>query len=351
MTSLVGCGIIIKNFLKIEKKMKNKHKKILITILTITGILFSLSAYGESDEDTEKLIRAANQGYSSNATNRTFQELLYPVAKKNNTFSPNSSPVIYVSSDDIAAVDALSETQEDERGSFRRLYDWLKGSYNYVREKLEEVEDTTIGNSETTNRDYFMEPQVSWIWTDRYNPFLADKNEIKIMHYYTVPSRRSSNPFVFHATVGHEDVPFSLRGPVIIQHTDNFPWLKPKTLKGAGALIFFYPNVIEYEIRKYLQPQDIVKNQVDEITEGDYSIESYFNSREKIWNWIAKNIEPDSDKTQGWQKWFNSHHLPAETLASRKGVCRDYAHLEVYMQNYLYERTFDNPTLVPHPKE
>ncbi|MBL7131639.1 MAG: S8 family serine peptidase [Candidatus Omnitrophica bacterium] len=132
--------------------MKNRHKKVLIAILTITGILFSLSAYGESDEDTENLIRAANQCYSSGETSKTFQKLLYPVAEKNNIFSPNSSPVIYVSPDDISAIDALSETQKDERGLAKRFFNWAKEgakeAYDYVIGGLGEVKNIVIGREE-----------------------------------------------------------------------------------------------------------------------------------------------------------------------------------------------------------
>ena len=53
--------------------MKNKHKNILIAILTITGILFSFSAYGESDKFTEELISIAGQKSPSAGD---FQKLL-----------------------------------------------------------------------------------------------------------------------------------------------------------------------------------------------------------------------------------------------------------------------------------
>ncbi len=119
-----------------------KVKRIWSLTIAIAFLFSSIpfSAYGKSDEDTEELIRAANQGYSSGETNKTFQKLLYPVAEKNSAFSQNSSPVIYLSSDYVAPIYALAETEEDERGRFRRLYDWLKECHNKMKFPTEERE-------------------------------------------------------------------------------------------------------------------------------------------------------------------------------------------------------------------
>lgn len=46
--------------------------------------------------------------------------------------------------------------------------------------------------------------------------------------------------------------------------------------------------ILYREIKKSLQSQDIVEKQVDEITANNYSVENYFNNREKIRDWIVK---------------------------------------------------------------
>ena len=61
----------------------------------------------------------------------------------------------------------------------------------------------------------------------------------------------------------------------------------------------------------------------------------------------SENIEYDYEK---YEKKWSSIFTPAETLSKRKRVCNDSG-LEAYMQNYLYKRTFSDPTLIPHPKE
>ncbi len=150
--------VFIRNFKKIIRKMKNKHKRILVALLTIAGALFSFSAYGESDEATENLISITSQDLPSS---KDFQRLLPEVQANNNTFYPNPSHGIFISSEDMAVIDILSEAKEDRQkvdkrslkllGLFKSLKQKAVEGYDYLAEGLEEIKGIIIGEKEGGN--------------------------------------------------------------------------------------------------------------------------------------------------------------------------------------------------------
>ncbi len=173
--------------------------------------------------------------------------------------------------------------------------------------------------------------------------------------YYLEPVKEDA---ARHAIVGDElkkegGIPGYFNGKYVYSGAKSnllFPFVKTD-----NPLMFIFSTIPEetaYELKLNLVPQDqeryVVAYFVDSLVGGNYSIGKYQENREKVWNYIAANIQYDPIVSQNLKNGANNElfmgtKMPSELLIEGSpAICVDYSRLTSTVENHLLWMTLQN---------
>ncbi|MFC1658641.1 ARMT1-like domain-containing protein [Candidatus Omnitrophota bacterium] len=259
----------------------------------------------------------------------------------------------------VSSYESIGKVNSINKKNYHFLTEWhiyLSG-WNGVKNFIDQgnnLRDLLPRSYSESNRNYLLDSTEPILYPllnsgDSWSREVGGRNYVQRrnepLHIYFVNENISIS--TMHYMVGY-DMPFGVRNDLfLVQFNDQFPYVEPKNWRSLPASILIFPILVNYKIQESCASQDIIKWQVDQITEGDYSVEKYDENREKVWDWIAENIDYDADlKPTGGKRPISIEILwyqlmsPAETLNRREGICVNYARLQSFAQNYLYGSTF-----------